>query len=134
MKKMFSLVLLSSAAFAGGGVPNYPVLVQEIGGLAHRGIVKTCEIRSNHVDLPALKDLVAMIKEAEKNPMKTTAKFVTAQVPSEEIYANLVVRKGIDVSLKQVQLTEVYGSRRQRDGRDAQELIDLVEKLCGEQQ
>ncbi len=109
------------------------VLVKKLGGLAHSGVVNTCEIYSSHPKLiDRMDEIRSLIVKAEKDSLKTIALFGSAEIPSQETYAYLDVIKIGRVRRVKVPLFEVYASKKARDSTEAQELIKIANEICGD--
>lgn len=132
MKILASAVALLAFAMSTAHASR-PLLVQKVGGLAHLGTVQTCEIYENHPAIQGDTDRInELIKQAlAKGDLELVANFAKAQVPTVEVYANLVTVNSIgEVSQLRVDLVKIYGAHDERTSPEAQELIQLVNDSC----
>ncbi len=123
------MVAISAPALAGkyGG----PLLVKATGKISNNGIAHTCEIYPKHPDVAGI-DLHTLINTASTAKV-SNALHVVAQVPSEEYYAYRVVSLGgtsTAVRAERVLLRRDDSSLQEREGKESQELIQLVDKIC----
>lgn len=121
---LFLSVFFSVGAFAA----KAPLLfVYSSGQLANVGIESTCKIYGNH---PELKDrtpeVINLITVASQEEFKTEEFYIRAKVPSVEYYAY----KYVDQKQVKVALIENYGSYQAREGKEAHDLVQLIQKLC----
>jgi hypothetical protein len=131
------IVIVSLSLFSLIAIADAPrlLLVKETGGLASRGTVKTCALYSNHPKIAANeKEITDLIEAAyATSELETTAYFVMAQIPSEEIYAFRPVKSSNGVvrrNREKVELLKIYGSREERQNDAAKDLVQFVNMLC----
>lgn len=110
--------------------PKKLILAIHSGYKANHGIKKSCEITEDQYAVGTdLKGIQGQIEAASKEGMVNGHVYATARVPSIEVFAML----NNGTTSKRVDLIIDHGSMDYRDGTDADELIDLTYKLCGEE-
>ena len=109
------------------------VLQKIVGGIAKvKPIdrIEDCKINSDHAEIKGrLHELGGLIDAASKSDFNTAFHFM-AQVPSVEIYVTRVSLKAGVQQTEKILLLQDYETLKTRNGKEAQSLIDLVNKLC----
>lgn len=113
-----------------------PILIKIVGGIAklkETDKVIKCELTKNHSSIKDnLLDINELIHQASKKQF-TTAFHFRPQVPTIEIYAILVDFKegsNSEVVTKKILLVKDYETLKQRAGKEAERLINIVNNAC----
>ena len=110
------------------------VLLQKIiGGIAKLkplDKVEDCKIATDNDQIKGRLNALGPLIDAASSKDFNTAFHFMAQVPSIEIFATRVFLKGGAVQTEKVLLLQDYETLKTRNGKEAQELIALVNKLC----
>ena len=133
MTKLLTILAIAAApAFA----YDFPILVKSLGGLDKKdGVLNTknCEVFDDSKAIK-LADVLKLAGEAEKEKMNK-ALHSHRQVPSEEIWVNIPMRKAGGpgttlVAPHKVPLLSDASTMDIRNGAAAEELLKLVESIC----
>ena len=133
MRSLLMVGFASAAAFA----YDFPILQRTLGELDGKdGVVisKSCQIFDKNSQLEQLDAILALVRNAEKEPLQKSV-HVVQQVPSEEVFANYPEKfaagpAATGLRPRKVLLLKDSSASEMRNGPASTRLIKLVEDIC----